>query len=173
MKVLVVEDNFLLREIVGEIISFLGHEVCLVRSSEEAREILEKEKFDFLLTDFNLPGENGLQLAIFVRDNFPGMPIIMMTGCCGENLAEARQKGFAVILKPFGIRALRKALETKPAAIVAIADPEREAMTIKEAEKRGYVVHNLFEDAPDILGAEILRKELLQSGNYCYVAILS
>ena len=96
MKVLVVEDNFLLREIVGEIISFLGHEVCLVRSSEEAREILEKEKFDFLLTDFNLPGENGLQLAIFVRDNFPGMPIIMMTGCCGENLAEARRKGFAV-----------------------------------------------------------------------------
>ena len=78
-----------------------------------------------------------------------------------------------MILKPFGIRALRKALETKPAAIVAIADPEREAMTIKEAEKRGYVVHNLFEDAPDILGAEILRKELLQSGNYCYVAILS
>lgn len=68
MKVLVVEDDSSLGKIVVEIISALGHEAWWVESAEEARRILKKENFYFLLSDFNLPGENGLELATFVRD---------------------------------------------------------------------------------------------------------
>ena len=174
MKVLVVEDDSSLGKIVVEIISALGHEARWVESAEEARRILKKENFDFLLSDFNLPGENGLELATFVRDNFPGMPVVIMTGCCRENIRKIRRKGFSVVLrKPFGIEALQKVLEARPAAVVAIPDPEREALAIEKAKKMGYVVHRIFEDAPDILGARVLEKELLRSGNYCYVVILS
>jgi hypothetical protein len=102
------------------------------------------------------------------------MPIAIMTGCCRENVRKIRRKGFSVVLrKPFGKESLQKVLEARPAAVVAIPDPEREAMAVKKAKKMGYVVHIPFEDVPDVLGAEILRKELLQSGNYCYVVILS
>ena len=175
MKVLVVEDSPLLGELVVEITSALGHEARWVESAEEAQEILKakEEKFNFLLTDFNLPGKNGLELATFVRDNFPGMPIAIMTGCCRENIRKIHREGFFVLQKPFGIEALQKVLEARPAAIVTTADPKKWALVTKKAEETGYVVHTFFEDAPDILGAEILRKELLQSGNYCYVVILS
>ena len=115
MEVLVVEDSRM-GEILTETIFALGHKARWVKSSEKAREILGRESFDFLLSDFNLPGENGLELATFVRDNFPGMLVTIMTGCL-KNAVKARQEGFSVINKPFGIKALQEALKERPAAI--------------------------------------------------------
>jgi CheY-like chemotaxis protein len=80
-RILVVEDDFLIRLTLAEALSADGFEVVEAASAEEALQHLGDLEVAVLLTDIQLPGRmNGLQLARHMREQRPDLPIIYTTG---------------------------------------------------------------------------------------------
>lgn len=81
IRVLIAEDEFLLRLDTAENMRRLGCEVVEVSSADEAMELLRYSvTFDLLLTDIDMPGQaDGLDLARYVRSTYPEMKIVIMS----------------------------------------------------------------------------------------------
>jgi DNA-binding response OmpR family regulator len=82
LKILLVEDEDLIRWLLSEAMSDLGINPTLAASGEEALDILShNDPFDLLITDIQLLGPvDGLDIARAARSKAPGMPIIFTTG---------------------------------------------------------------------------------------------
>jgi DNA-binding NtrC family response regulator len=80
--VLVVEDEFLIREYAAEIINDAGFEAIQAASADEAIEILEcRSDIRIVFTDVHMPGSiDGLKLAHAVRDRWPPIKVIVTSG---------------------------------------------------------------------------------------------
>jgi|APSaa5957512622_1039677.scaffolds.fasta_scaffold21132_2 peptidylprolyl isomerase len=82
MKVMLVEDSTPLRGIIKQMLFKLGYEdVAEAGDGQEAWERLSKEKFELLLTDWNMPRMSGLELLQKVRQapELKGLPVVMLT----------------------------------------------------------------------------------------------
>ena len=81
-RVLVVEDEFLIRMTLAEALSDEGFDVVEAESGDDALSILQTDPaIKLLLTDIQLPGVlNGRTLAKQARENMPSLPVIFMTG---------------------------------------------------------------------------------------------
>ena len=77
-RVLVVDDEAEIREMLTEYLNSHGFEVMAAHSGKSMRELLAKQVPDVVLLDVNLPGEDGLTLARYIRERFD-LPIIMVT----------------------------------------------------------------------------------------------
>lgn len=110
LRILVVEDDFLIRLNTIEMLAELGHRVCEASSAEEALSQTDSASFDILLTDMGLPRMSGAALANAVRERQPGIAVIFATGHGG---IPALDHGSAPILlqKPFEIDHMLHALD--------------------------------------------------------------
>ncbi len=81
-RVLVVEDEFLIRLTLSEVLADEGYDVMEAGSGDEAMQLLEASaEIAVLLTDIQLPGSlDGRALARRVRETRPELPVIFMTG---------------------------------------------------------------------------------------------
>lgn len=82
MKVLVVEDDFLIMMWVEDALRDAGHIVVPASTADQAIGTLETAPdFDLLFTDIDMPGAmDGLQLAATVRDRWPSVSIVVASG---------------------------------------------------------------------------------------------
>lgn len=85
---------------------FLGEEGYIVRTSlkgEEGIILLGKEKFDIVITDLKMPGLSGIEILEYVKENYPDIQVILITGYSTiANAVESIKKGaFDYIPKPF------------------------------------------------------------------------
>ena len=84
MKILLAEDNNLLREMLGCLFQENGdHSVVLAANGREAWELLEKgERFDYIISDYNMPEMTGIELLKMVRANTRtiDVPFVLMSG---------------------------------------------------------------------------------------------
>jgi len=78
--ILVVDDDRILLGALKRILEREGFVAHCVASGEEAIEQIKKKTFSLMITDFNMPGLNGLELARKGLELAPQMPIIMETG---------------------------------------------------------------------------------------------
>jgi signal transduction histidine kinase len=78
-RILVVDDEEAIREMVSKIIHLIGHEVVTTGNGREALEILRSQPFSIMITDVKMPEIDGFELMKVVRDQFPDTPIICMT----------------------------------------------------------------------------------------------
>ena len=62
MKILLLEDDILLNESIAKYLTTIGHAITSVRDGNVCLEILEKEKFDLLVFDINVPNIDGLSI---------------------------------------------------------------------------------------------------------------
>ncbi len=119
-RILVVEDEEAAREGLKEILGMLGYEVVAVGSGEEAGLLPARPGFDLLLTDLMLPGISGMDLRSGLRDRWPELAVILMSGYPqDEALRDQVHSGEVRFLqKPFGIaplaRELHSALADRP-----------------------------------------------------------
>jgi len=107
-RILIVEDDRPVREMVAEYLRTHGYEVAQADRGTAMREAVEKSLPDVVLLDVNLPDEDGLTLARFLRERFD-VGIIMVTGA--SELAD-RVAGLEVgaddyVVKPFELPELR------------------------------------------------------------------
>ena len=108
-RVLVVEDEVVLRMSTTDMLERLGCFVRAVGTGEEALDLLGRgEGFELLLTDLGLPGMSGSELADRVRGQFPTMPIIVASG---YGRTGAPKEGVQFIGKPYSSIDLQQALE--------------------------------------------------------------
>jgi CheY-like chemotaxis protein len=118
-RVLLVEDEVVLRMSTTDMLEQLGCFVAGVGSGEQALELLtEGSTFDLLLTDLGLPGINGEELAREVRRRFPHLPVVIASGYGRSDLqgtggqgAGAGADGLQFISKPYSSIDLQQALD--------------------------------------------------------------
>jgi CheY-like chemotaxis protein len=80
--VLIVEDEFLIRDMLKEELEDAGYQVIPVSDADQAIRVLEaRQDIHLVFTDINMPGSmDGLKLAAFVNDRWPPVHIIVTTG---------------------------------------------------------------------------------------------
>jgi two-component system chemotaxis response regulator CheY len=113
MRILVVDDFNTMRRIVKNILKQLGFEnVGEAENGQEALEVLKKEKFDFVITDWNMPVMTGLDLlkAIKADAALKDLPVMMVTAeAQQQNIVEAIKTGASnYIVKPFTAEVLEE-----------------------------------------------------------------
>lgn len=101
--ILVVDDDEGIRENIVDLLGSDEYRVVSAGDANEAMRILEKEKIDLLLTDFQMPGPNGVELIESARKNNRSLPAILMTAYLYvyEQLDEDRRRDITLLRKPF------------------------------------------------------------------------
>ncbi len=116
-KILVVDDEMTIRQMVQEMLAMSGFQVILAESGVHAMTILSDEKIDLVITDIVMPQENGIDLIMDMKKVFPSIPVIAMSGGGGiegrfNYLEIAKLVGANVILeKPFSKKTLENLVE--------------------------------------------------------------
>jgi CheY-like chemotaxis protein len=108
-RILVVDDEPLVRDSVRMVLAFDGYEVQTASGGTEALELLEHESFDLVITDFNMPGIKGDELAVKIKARWPRKPVIMLTAFA-ENIRASGNPlpGVdALLSKPFDLTVFR------------------------------------------------------------------
>lgn len=102
-KLLLVEDNAMMREVLAEQLGERGCEVIAVDAAEEGIVEVGETAFDAVVSDVHLPGLSGIDLASYLLDQDPGLPVVLITGDTSEDLArEALSRGpVSYLVKPF------------------------------------------------------------------------
>ena len=112
-KVLVVEDDEVVRQLVTDALRELGLQVLPAADGIAALELLRRElPIDLLVSDVGLPGLNGRQLAEAARELQPGLRVLLMTGYIHE-VAGAQnflEPGMALLTKPFEMDAFARSV---------------------------------------------------------------
>ena len=116
MKFLVVDDYSTMRRIIKNLLHDLGYaNVTEADDGNTALPLLQNGSFDFLITDWNMPGMAGLDLLKAVRANekLKKMPVLMLTAeAKREQIVEAAQAGVnGYVIKPFTAATLKEKID--------------------------------------------------------------
>jgi two-component system, chemotaxis family, chemotaxis protein CheY len=116
MKFLVVDDYSTMRRIIKNLLHDLGYaNVTEADDGKTALPMLKAGSFDFLITDWNMPGMPGLDLLKAVRadDKLKKMPVLMLTAeAKREQIVEAAQAGVSgYVIKPFTAVTLKEKID--------------------------------------------------------------
>ena len=84
-------------------------EIAVATSGEQALELFQQQPFDLLITDYQMPGTNGITLATHVRRSYSKTAIIMVTAYASDTLCEqaARASIRCILQKPVSIAKIR------------------------------------------------------------------
>jgi DNA-binding response OmpR family regulator len=133
IRILLAEDEKKIADVLHKGLGEQLYEVTLAYDGRQAKELLDKESFDLVILDINLPEINGYELCRYIRSRDEKMPVMMLTAM--SSLSD-KLEGFDAgaddyIIKPFDfeellvrIRALLKRirLQVVPGTILKVAD---------------------------------------------------
>jgi DNA-binding NtrC family response regulator len=112
-SILVVDDELLIRDLLYDFFSEQGWQITVAECAEKALELLESKEVDLVLSDIKMPDMDGLQFAQALRNQYPELPVVLMTGFPSVDSAVAalRTRVEDYIVKPFNINQLYKQLD--------------------------------------------------------------
>lgn len=113
MKILLLEDDIILQEIISEFLEEFSYDVVAFYDGEKALDTIGSEPFDLLLLDVNVPNIDGFEILKYLRDIGNTTPAIYLTSLAG---IEDLKKGFALgaddyLRKPFELEELQARIE--------------------------------------------------------------
>lgn len=111
---LIVEDNDEVAALVLEMFRELSFKVSRVSNAEAALGALtDGLEINIVFSDIMMPGGmNGIELAREIRGRQPEMPVVLTSGYTHAATAELNKEGFAILHKPYDLKALREVLDT-------------------------------------------------------------
>lgn len=133
IRVLVVDDEKIVRDFFKRLLSLLGLDVLDAEDGYKAIELVKKDKFDLFFIDVRMPGLNGLDTYREIRKINPNAMAVMITGYAVEEILEQAQKEGVVssIRKPFDINQIKEVIDKigrekikEPLNILVIDDDE-------------------------------------------------
>jgi DNA-binding NarL/FixJ family response regulator len=162
-RILVVDDEPVVRGLVAEVLTDAGHEVAVAASGEEALDLVEG--VELLLCDVALPGMSGAAVVEAARARRPGLSVVLMTG-------DPEEPSSATLAKPFtpaelletvtaALRAPRFRVlvaEDHPAvraSLVAYLDAQEDILVVGEAENGREAIELAEREAPDFVLMDI------------------
>ena len=104
-RILIVDDEKAVREILSEGLAGYGYTSLPVISAEEAMRVLEEQEFSLVLCDINMPGMSGLQFLEQIQHTHENLDVIMVTGISDVEVAmQAMRRGAGeYLMKPFNL----------------------------------------------------------------------
>jgi two-component system, chemotaxis family, chemotaxis protein CheY len=116
LHVMIVDDSFTSRRIMRQMLGRMGIEqFSEAENGREAIELIEKEFFDLIVTDYNMPEVDGEQLSQFIRNQStqPSVPVLMVTSeTDSSRLAGIAQSGVSAVFdKPITVETLRETIQ--------------------------------------------------------------
>jgi len=105
-RILVVDDEPLVRESIKMVLNMDGHRVETVSNGAEALEKLAQREYDVVFTDHKMDGMSGEELARAIKAKYPVQIVIMLTAY-GDQLIQRRPLVDFVLTKPIDILLLR------------------------------------------------------------------
>ena len=107
-SLLIIDDDPTILNLLARLYIESGYSVTAVLCAEEAFARLAEADFDLVISDVHLPGETGVKLTSYVRDRFPNVPVIVITGASETQTAVDVLKMGALdyLIKPFDFAAL-------------------------------------------------------------------
>ncbi len=118
-KILVVDDDLAMREMLTSMFSEEGYEADCAASADEAIERSRDEEFDAVLSDIKMPGRSGIDLVAALRELRPETPVVLMTafGTIDSAVEAMRAGALDYVTKPFEpevvLCAMERALERR------------------------------------------------------------
>jgi CheY-like chemotaxis protein len=100
-KLLIVDDDADVRQLLTPFLSDLGYKVSEATSGEDALSVLADVKPDIMIIDFAMEGLNGAETALAARQRYPGIPILFMSGFADADALRSAVKTAPLIHKPF------------------------------------------------------------------------
>ncbi len=168
MKILLLEDDLILNEIIEEFLQSLDYEVTIAYDGTKATELIYDNSFDLLILDVNVPNINGFEFLKSLRDEHITTPAIFITSLDTiEDVEEGFNSGCDDYLKkPFELRELELRINN----IKRLLHLEEDEITIDENikfnTKLNYVTYDSIKTKLPLKEAQIL-KYLLMNKNRC------
>jgi len=136
-RVLLVDDELTVLEFSKKVLTHHGFICEVARNFDQAACQLARASYDVVITDLNMPGQNGLQLVQYLAQNYPTTAVMMLTG---ENVVssavQAMSSGaYDYMTKPFVcdelVRRLSKVLERRQLKLEALNYQDRLESTVQ------------------------------------------
>ena len=107
-RVLVVDDEKAILEMVTRKLTACGHECATASDATTALDFISRNEFDLMLLDVVMPDRSGVELLIDVKDRYPEVAVVMMTGVLDTSTAvkAMRDGAFDYITKPMDLNEL-------------------------------------------------------------------
>ena len=139
-KVLLVDDEKEFLEIMSERMKTRDMEVTTATSAQQALEIIEKESFDAIILDFQMPGMDGMDALKAIKAKKPELQIILLTGYATiEKGVEAMKIGATdFIEKPADLEVLSEKIKNAKAEKMLIVEKQTEDKVKNIIKKYGF-----------------------------------
>ena len=104
VKILVVDDEPDLRDVISSRFELEGCEVTLAENGQSAIDAMKAHRFDAVITDVRMPGRNGIELLDAIKDNGDQTAVILISGFTDLEPEDALNRGAkALLIKPFDL----------------------------------------------------------------------
>jgi DNA-binding NtrC family response regulator len=139
-KVLLVDDEKEFLEIMSERMKARDMDVTTATSAQQALEIIEKESFDAIILDFQMPGMDGMDALKAIKAKKPELQIILLTGYATvEKSVEAMKIGATdFIEKPADLEVLAEKIKKAKAKKMLIVEKQTEDKVKDILKKYGF-----------------------------------
>lgn len=129
LKILVVDDEDMMRITMSAILSDIGGEVKEAADGYQAIELVKKHKFNIIFMDIKMPGINGVDTYLEIKKINPTAAVIMMTAYSVKDLIEKaiNHGAYAVVYKPFDIPKIIEIIDNLYKPVILITDDETTA----------------------------------------------
>jgi two-component system response regulator PilR (NtrC family) len=113
-RALIIDDEPDIRELLEITLGRMDIDTRSAENVSAAKELLNTNDFDFCLTDMNLPDGNGIEIVQYINNEFPNMPVAMITAHGSmDSAVEALKAGaFDFVSKPVNLELLRSLVDT-------------------------------------------------------------
>ncbi len=113
-SVLIVDDEPDIRELLDITLSRMGLQTHSAATLEEAKELVARVQPDLCLTDMRLPDGNGISLVQYIQQEFPHIPVAMITahGSVETAISALKAGAFDFISKPVELENLRRLISS-------------------------------------------------------------
>ncbi|MCP4566230.1 MAG: response regulator [FCB group bacterium] len=102
LRILVVDDDPYLLDLLIETLASIGYDAVGATNGDEALAELRKSVFGLVITDIKMPGINGLELAKIIKNDYPRLPVILITGVFSADILN-NSDADGLLTKPFRI----------------------------------------------------------------------
>src|SRR3972149_4623247 len=112
MKILIVDDEVHVATVLADSVRLQGHEAFVAGGGEEGLALLDQKRPDAVFLDIVMPGMGGIEVLRRIREVYPALPVIVITGHASTaEIEEAKRLGVPdCVQKPFVLNQLSQAL---------------------------------------------------------------
>lgn len=146
--ILIVDDDRTIRNLLLRLYECSGYTAVSVGSGEEALASLEHRDVDLVITDIKLPGISGTELIAKIKETFPDVPIMAITGYSNVDIAIKVLKTGACdfIIKPFDLAAVQEST----AVALDKTRVDMEMRHLRRSLKEGYEFRGMLSKTPEM-----------------------